>query len=318
MVESLPLVCGECGAKGRYNVGSIVLDTTVATPADPEGIEEAVGFTAYFRCRKCDAGGPWKLPDDTEMFIKVMALGLVSGVEDVPLVLGRNQTFDKKPVRYATEAEDHLQKLIDREPDRAFLWVRLGNVYKHGGQPGRAREAYQRALELDGKDIEAHAMMGDMLAVTGRNMEAVPHWHAVLEHARESRHIDEEFRRTLVRGAIECLLNAYVESNGKIDLLPTVNPEELPKRSPHGDGVLELCEFDLSSEEDVEELCDIYLGRPRRRGLGLFGRKKKQSRRGSADWPAPPMPHRRETVSVGRNHPCPCGSGRKYKKCCGR
>jgi uncharacterized protein YecA (UPF0149 family) len=21
---------------------------------------------------------------------------------------------------------------------------------------------------------------------------------------------------------------------------------------------------------------------------------------------------------VGRNQPCPCGSGRKYKKCCGR
>jgi uncharacterized protein YecA (UPF0149 family) len=22
------------------------------------------------------------------------------------------------------------------------------------------------------------------------------------------------------------------------------------------------------------------------------------------------------TVKVGRNDPCPCGSGRKYKKCC--
>ena len=25
----------------------------------------------------------------------------------------------------------------------------------------------------------------------------------------------------------------------------------------------------------------------------------------------------RETPKVGRNDPCPCGSGRKYKKCCG-
>jgi uncharacterized protein YecA (UPF0149 family) len=23
------------------------------------------------------------------------------------------------------------------------------------------------------------------------------------------------------------------------------------------------------------------------------------------------------TVTVGRNDPCPCGSGKKYKKCCG-
>ena len=26
---------------------------------------------------------------------------------------------------------------------------------------------------------------------------------------------------------------------------------------------------------------------------------------------------RRETPKVGRNEPCPCGSGKKYKKCCG-
>ncbi|MBI3928111.1 MAG: YchJ family protein [Armatimonadetes bacterium] len=27
---------------------------------------------------------------------------------------------------------------------------------------------------------------------------------------------------------------------------------------------------------------------------------------------------RRDTARVGRNDPCPCGSGRKYKKCCGK
>ena len=27
---------------------------------------------------------------------------------------------------------------------------------------------------------------------------------------------------------------------------------------------------------------------------------------------------RRAVAKVGRNDPCPCGSGRKYKKCCGR
>ncbi|WP_026834466.1 SEC-C metal-binding domain-containing protein [Eubacterium xylanophilum] len=27
---------------------------------------------------------------------------------------------------------------------------------------------------------------------------------------------------------------------------------------------------------------------------------------------------RREAPKVGRNDPCPCGSGRKYKQCCGR
>jgi preprotein translocase subunit SecA len=29
-------------------------------------------------------------------------------------------------------------------------------------------------------------------------------------------------------------------------------------------------------------------------------------------------PFKREQAKVGRNDPCPCGSGKKYKKCCGR
>ncbi|MBR6014599.1 MAG: SEC-C domain-containing protein, partial [Firmicutes bacterium] len=28
-------------------------------------------------------------------------------------------------------------------------------------------------------------------------------------------------------------------------------------------------------------------------------------------------PYRREEPKIGRNDPCPCGSGKKYKKCCG-
>ena len=30
------------------------------------------------------------------------------------------------------------------------------------------------------------------------------------------------------------------------------------------------------------------------------------------------VPFKRETSKVGRNDPCPCGSGKKYKRCCGR
>lgn len=31
---------------------------------------------------------------------------------------------------------------------------------------------------------------------------------------------------------------------------------------------------------------------------------------------APPAPKSR--VKAGRNEPCPCGSGKKFKRCCGR
>jgi len=36
------------------------------------------------------------------------------------------------------------------------------------------------------------------------------------------------------------------------------------------------------------------------------------------EWHAPQEPYIREEPKVGRNEPCPCGSGKKYKKCCGK
>ncbi|WP_255875329.1 SEC-C metal-binding domain-containing protein [Microbulbifer elongatus] len=32
----------------------------------------------------------------------------------------------------------------------------------------------------------------------------------------------------------------------------------------------------------------------------------------------PQAPVTRSTPKVGRNDPCPCGNGKKFKKCCGK
>lgn len=39
---------------------------------------------------------------------------------------------------------------------------------------------------------------------------------------------------------------------------------------------------------------------------------------GEDDEPLPPPPEqiKKETDAPGRNDPCPCGSGKKYKQCC--
>jgi preprotein translocase subunit SecA len=40
--------------------------------------------------------------------------------------------------------------------------------------------------------------------------------------------------------------------------------------------------------------------------------------RGESDEESKPEPEKRGSPKVGRNDPCPCGSGRKHKHCCGR
>ena len=46
--------------------------------------------------------------------------------------------------------------------------------------------------------------------------------------------------------------------------------------------------------------------------------KPTQEALGSSDGTISKQPARRSAAKVGRNDPCPCGSGKKYKKCCGR
>ena len=46
--------------------------------------------------------------------------------------------------------------------------------------------------------------------------------------------------------------------------------------------------------------------------------KRGYTRHSKVIWPGfsgKPLP--RHVADIGRNDPCPCGSGKKYKKCCG-
>ena len=50
---------------------------------------------------------------------------------------------------------------------------------------------------------------------------------------------------------------------------------------------------------------------------GLAGPSQMQGGAAPVQQPSAPVTVKREDPKVGRNDPCPCGSGRKYKKCCG-
>ena len=71
-----------------------------------------------------------------------------------------------------------------------------------------------------------------------------------------------------------------------------------------------LFRIKISSEEEVDK-------------EALEKKKRQQSemrlsRSGGGSDEAQKQPIKREGEKVGRNEPCPCGSGKKYKKCCGK
>ena len=77
-----------------------------------------------------------------------------------------------------------------------------------------------------------------------------------------------------------------------------------------------LCITNRIREESLTMLFRLQL--VRRRPEEIPQKKKKKTLHLShGEEGAKPATIRREGKKIGRNDPCPCGSGKKYKKCCG-
>jgi preprotein translocase subunit SecA len=75
----------------------------------------------------------------------------------------------------------------------------------------------------------------------------------------------------------------------------------------------EVSVFDPSRQHMVHEEKAQFEGVP------LSGRSDEEAASYGGQLPEEKVhTYKRETPKVGRNDPCPCGSGKKYKKCCGR
>jgi len=68
---------------------------------------------------------------------------------------------------------------------------------------------------------------------------------------------------------------------------------------------------DLSQAEAVHKVAAAY-------DAQNTGQGSTAATSGALQEPTPTRPVVRQETKVGRNDPCPCGSGKKYKKCCGR
>jgi preprotein translocase subunit SecA len=64
-------------------------------------------------------------------------------------------------------------------------------------------------------------------------------------------------------------------------------------------------------EDDVERMEEERRRKQEQEQLRL-------NRGAAGEAPGPPKPVRRDGDKTGRNALCPCGSGKKYKRCCGK
>jgi len=75
---------------------------------------------------------------------------------------------------------EHMLQVLDKDPYRAVILFKLGNVYRELGDDKKAREALDRALQVDPEFSEAHESLAEVLDKMGEASEAAAHYNAVL------------------------------------------------------------------------------------------------------------------------------------------
>ena len=100
--------------------------------------------------------------------------------------------------------------------------------------------------------------------------------------------------------------------------------EEIRKWSEKSEWLgLEIIRCERGGKEDQDGTVE-FIARYADHGVNLEHHEIAEFRRDNGEWffydgkMVPQKPFVRTEPKIGRNDPCPCGSGKKYKKCCGK
>ncbi len=154
----------------------------------------------------------------------------------------------------------------------------LACALAHAKREDEALERVRRNLEQFPDDLWIRIKAGDAHEEMGNDEQALRLYREALPMASEPYDWD---------GVEECLAD-LLEATGRAD-----EWEELKRRHPRP-----ASQSVLSSAESARASSAAHSGR-------------------DYDWKSgTPIPSSHSGLKVGRNDPCPCGSGRKHKKCC--
>jgi hypothetical protein len=145
--------------------------------------------------------------------------------------------------------------------------------------------------------------------------EIIEHW--VGDFCTSTAFVDHP---SLVREYAPEVLSAFLQTACAARGLSPADLEEADLKAGLLNGVTRL-EMPASVRADVPPLCASFLTEMEAggrlsggRALGLFVQALRTPYLEAAG--GAPAPIRSVASKLGRNEPCPCGSGRKYKKCC--
>ena len=312
-ISSFPLRCTKCGRTYEYELENIYVREHGST---------VIGDV--IQCKGCGSIETYEMTNPSQMritaeMLRVVAFqqgqdkGEVSGQLDSPIkpLKRLDMTTLGRKVKSTGEAYHLLKAEIEKHPQNADIQKRMGNLLKNGGKPDLAFPYYLEAIRINPDDVESHYSIVDMLIDQKRYGEAIPYLKRLVALCRECK-MAERRRRNMFSALLDQAQIIRQETGHNIELFPLAKTENLA--ITNNSITIDLRSFEPADPEDFEWL------------YNAFRHGQVPEKRLKSEVPIEATPLREKPLQlpiakvekVGRNDPCPCGSGKKYKKCCGR
>ncbi|MBI5030123.1 MAG: SEC-C domain-containing protein [Chloroflexi bacterium] len=288
----LKLRCTRCRREYTYDVGTVYYDLNALDQSKDQRSrrDKSSGDEFWFQkrvvCKKCGAVDEYALTGEAN--IALLA-------EQMKMHLASKETIDTqqgtprlKFYRFGLtdgrqmpprRALEVLQQEAEAAPQDVSRRVRLGNVLRFMERFEEAREEYAQAVALAPDDLEAVYNLATIEERLGHWAESRPLFERVLALAAQGRG-SAKMRAEFVQNARAAL--AHLDRIARDPIYRAEEERHLGESKPH--------DHIMPSWSTASEPGTLV--------------------------PSPRAP--RATSKVGRNDPCPCGSGKKYKHCHGR
>lgn len=214
---------------------------------------------------------------------------------------------------------------MDHDPDNAAVHSRLGNTLERFGQPEAALEHWEKAVELDDGDFESTYSLAQALwDYPERQVDALSYLRDAF--GKLPRALRDDPTQARFGDSLAWALRRVVAQTDE----PFALAASWRSGVLRGDPVVRASSIDVRDIDDFQRLGE-FIVRPDVLMLDLVAELPSDEvtqlamelrASGGGDFELPPaiavssVPVRRG-AKVGRNQPCPRGSGRKYKRCCG-
>jgi hypothetical protein len=320
----LDVRCAPCGAEARVRVPWVTLD-----PRAQRGVEagwDGVALGAIFTCAACGAVDAYEATEAS--YVELVREKSRGGTR---VIEGLTRLWDGTLVWRPSLALAHLRGLTAAHPESAQAWRRLGNACERYELRDEALEAWRRAASASDDEFEgAYSAAAELIRIETGEMSreaarllrlAVQRFaspNACLPHQRLAFAEGLAHHLFVLADAVVhpiVLLASWQGGRRGDKAFANLSSAELG-RLQRGDTLgpflarEDLLALDVVDKRQSEE--QTMLEALLEAGSEQEAQSVERALRGVGSEPL------RAAVRPGRNEPCPCGSGKKYKKCHGR